>query len=132
MTPVRVLLVDDNAEFLGSATHFMSEDSDIEIAGYALSGDEALKQVVRLVPDLVLMDLAMPGMSGLEATRQIKALPETPRVVILTLHDNAEYRAAAAAAGADGFVAKSEFCTALQPQIHDMFPELACSKGPKT
>jgi DNA-binding NarL/FixJ family response regulator len=125
--PIHILLVDDSIEFLDSATHFLSADSCIKIMGCALSGDEALRQTVQLHPDLVLMDLAMPGMNGLEATRQIKVLPGAPRVVILTLHDNAEYRAAAQAVGADGFVAKSEFGTALQAQIHQIFPELVDS-----
>jgi len=129
MAPIRVLLVDDNEAFLDSAVRFLSQDADIEIVGSALCGDEALKQASRLTPDLVLMDLAMPDMSGLEATRAIKALLQKPRVVILTLHDNAEYRAAAKAVGADGFIAKSEFGTALRGQIHSMFPELAHPKG---
>ena len=126
MVSVRVLLVDDNAEFLDSATHFLSADPEIEIVGCVLSAEAALEQAPRLHPDLVLMDLVMPGMNGLEATRQIKVLPGAPRVVILTLYDNAEYRAAAAAVGADGFLAKSEFGALLLSQIHWMFPEFAC------
>lgn len=117
----RILLVDDNLGFLESAGHFLALDRQIEIVGRAPSGQEALRQVAQLKPDLVLMDLAMPEMDGLEATRQIKKLPDAPRVIILTLHDNAEYRAAAKAAQADGFIAKSEFGTQLLPLIHAMF-----------
>ena len=74
------------------------------------------------VPNLVLMDLAMNGMSGLEATRHLKAQPDPPWVIILTLHDNLEYRAAAERARADGFVAKSEFGDELLPLIHHLLP----------
>ena len=101
MSPINVLLVDDNAEFLKSATRFLAVDPQIVIAGCALSGRGALEQVALLHPDLVLMDMAMPGMNGLKATRHIKAQPDAPRVIILTLYDNAEYRAAAEAMGAD-------------------------------
>ena len=63
----------------------------------------------------------MPSMNGLEATRQIKALPGAPCVVILTLQDNPEYRLAAESVRADGFIAKSEFGTQLLPLIHTLF-----------
>ena len=121
MSPLRVLLVDDNHDFLESAVHFLSAYPCLQIVGWTFSGRDARALVARLQPDLVLMDLSMPGMNGLEATSQIKAEPCTPRVVILTLHDNPEYRLAAEAAGADGFIAKSEFGTQLLPLIHTLF-----------
>jgi DNA-binding NarL/FixJ family response regulator len=118
MLPVRILLVDDSPEFLEAATRFLSTDPQIAIAGRALSGVEAMEQVTRVHPDLVLIDWEMPGMSGLETTHNIKARPDAPSVIILTLHDNVEYRAAAQAAGADGYVTKSDFGTELLPCIH--------------
>ena len=124
MSYVRILLVDDSIAFLESATRFLSVDARLEIVGRAFSGGEALEQVSRLYPDLVLMDLAMPGMNGLEATHLVKAQPNAPHVVILTLNDSSEYRAAALNVGADGFVTKSEFGTALLPLIQSLFTEL--------
>ncbi len=121
MPSLRILLVDDSPTFLESATRFLAMDVRLEIVGRVLSGGEALEQVPRLCPDLVLMDLAMPGMNGLEATRQIKAQSSAPYVVILTLNDSREYRDAALAVGADGFVTKSEFGTALLPLLHSLF-----------
>jgi DNA-binding NarL/FixJ family response regulator len=118
---VHILLVDDNPEFLETAARFLSAGPYIEIVGRALSGRDALEQVALLRPNLVLMDLAMPEMNGLEATRRIKAQPDAPHVVILTLYDNPEYRTVAEAAGADGLVAKSEFGTQLLPLIHKLF-----------
>ena len=121
MTLVRTLLVDDSPEFLGAAAHFLATDSQIEVVGHALSARKAIEEVTRLQPDLVLMDVAMPGMNGFAATRQIKERPNPPRVIVLTLYDNDEYRAQAQAAGADGFVAKSEFGTQLLPLIHTLY-----------
>ena len=121
MTSVRTLLVDDSPEFLGAAARFLATDPEIEIVGHALSARKAIEEVTRLQPDLVLMDVAMPGMNGFAATRQIKERPNPPRVIVLTLYDNDEYRAQARAAGADGFVAKSEFGTQLLPLIHTLY-----------
>lgn len=87
------------------------------------SGPKALEQVGPLHPHLVLMDLAMEGMNGLEATRRLKAQENPPRVIILTLHDNPEYRAAAEQAHADGFVAKSDLGEKLLPLIHHLCPD---------
>src|SRR5258707_7117449 len=100
----RVLLVDDSPEFLESAVNFLAADPAIEVVGRAFSGRGAMEQLPVLKPDLVLMDVSMPEMNGLEATRRIKAQDEELRVILLTLHDNPEYRAAARAAKADGFV----------------------------
>jgi len=123
MPPIRILLVDDSPEFLESATRFLSTDPRIEIVGCVSSGAEAVEQVTRVQPDLVLIDWGMPGMNGLEATHLIKTCPTVPSVLILTMYDNAEYRAAARAAGADGYVTKSEFGTALLPFIHALFDD---------
>jgi DNA-binding NarL/FixJ family response regulator len=123
MPPRRVLLVDDNQDFLESAANFLASDPEIEIVGRASSGRCALEQVPVLKPDLVVMDLTMPEMNGLEATRRLKSQPDGPRVIILTLHDNPEYRAAAQEVQADGFVAKSELGLELLPLIRELFAQ---------
>lgn len=117
---LRILLVDDNRRFLEAVRRFLTRES-FEIVGQALSGVAALEQVAHLHPDLVLMDMAMPQMDGLEATRRIKARPNPPRIIMLTLHDNPAYATEAKAVGADGFVAKSEFGTQLLPVIRTIF-----------
>ncbi len=121
--PLRILLVDDSLAFLESVSRFLSAHVGIEIVGRVLSGGEALEEVPRLCPDLVLMDLTMPEMNGLEATRHLKAQPIAPYVVILTLNNSSEYHTAALAVGADGFITKSEIGTALLPLIHSLFAE---------
>lgn len=117
---MRVLVVDDNPQFASAATRFLSLVLDVQVVGQARTGREALDEVDRLHPDLVLMDVAMPDMDGLEATRRIKRTLAPPRIIVLTLHDGAEYRSAARRAGADGFVSKQDFGTALLPAIADL------------
>ncbi len=120
MFSIRILLVDDSVEFLESVTRFLSVDPHIVIAGCAFSGQEALERAEELAPDLVLMDLAMPGIDGLEATRRIKARDLAPYVIIVTLYDDPEYRVAAQEVGADGLVSKSELGTQLRPLIQHL------------
>lgn len=123
MQTIRVLLVDDSPAFVHEAAGFLSETPGFEVVGWTSSGLEALDIVGRLPVDLVLMDIAMPGMNGLEATRRIKKRPEAPKVVILTLHDGLEFRTAALTAEADGFVAKSDLSAKLVPCVHALFHE---------
>ncbi len=117
MKPFRIFLVDDSPEFLRSAQHFLACDQDIQIVGYAPSGLAAVDQVAQLQPDVVLIDMMMPQMNGLEATRRIKQQTESPYVIVLTQDDTDDYRAAAMAAGADGLVAKAEFGVQVLPLI---------------
>lgn len=120
MASFRILLVDDSPDFLKSAARFLAIDPQVMVVGYALSVHDALEHMSQLCPDLVLMDIAMPHMNGLEATRSIKAQPGAPRVVILTQYDTAAYRAAALAVGADGFIPKSEFGVQVLPLIRTL------------
>jgi len=121
---LRLLLVDDNREFVEQATQWLSGYQWIDIVGRAYSGQEALDEVTRLQPDLVLMDVAMPGLSGLETTRKLKQQLSRPRIVMLTLHDIPVYREEAQAAGADGFVSKPALHTELLRTIESLFPLL--------
>ena len=121
MKPIRILLVDDNPVFLNSVACFLSKDPAVQVVGRASSGSSALEQVSSLQPDLVLIDLSMPEMSGLEATRLIKTrMDAPPKVVILTLYDHPQYRKASQSVGADGFVSKAELGTQLIPQIREL------------
>ncbi len=124
MPPLRIFLVDDHSGFLGALAQFLAGDPRIEIVGQANSGTVALQRIAQVSPDLVLLDLSMPDLNGLEVTRQLKRLPHAPRVIILTIHDLPQYRKAAQAAGADGFVSKAGFGAQLRPLIVTLFPEI--------
>jgi DNA-binding NarL/FixJ family response regulator len=115
---------------LKSANLLLSTNPQITVVGEAHSGAEALVKNEGLAPDLVLMDLIMPGMNGLEATRRIKIGKSPPLIIILTLYDNAEYRNAAMTVGADGFVAKSEAGTQLHPLIRELFADEVPAQQP--
>lgn len=118
---IRALLVDDNLEFLESTADFLSGRLGLELVGSTVSAAEAVDLVRHVDVDVVLMDVAMPGMNGLEATRQIKDRIAPPKVVILTFHDGPEYREAARAAGADAFVPKSEMGSGLIAVLDSLF-----------
>ncbi len=118
LASIRVLIVDDSSAFLASTSDLLKTDPQIEVVGLAQSGKDAVQRVDELQPDLVLMDLVMPGINGLAATRLIKAKSLATLVIILTQHDDPVYRFQAEAVNADGFVAKSEIHTGLLPLIH--------------
>ncbi len=103
---IRLLLVDDHAVVrLGLRMLFESEP-DIEIVGEAETAREAIKAVSRLKPDVVLMDIGLPDLSGIEATREIKRKNEETAVVALTIHEDEEYFFKMLDAGASGYVSK--------------------------
>jgi two-component system, NarL family, nitrate/nitrite response regulator NarL len=124
MNPIRVLLVDDNPDFIVALRRFLSSDVQIDVVGHTSSAKEALEIIGYLNPDLVIMDLAMPEMNGLEATRFFKSLSRPPQVIILTLHENKEYLIASRSVAADGFVVKSELGVELLPLIHTIFSDV--------
>ena len=105
----RVLLIDDNREFLTAASGFLSRRAEIMVLGATLSGSQGIELAEQLRPDVVLVDLRMPEMDGLEVTRQLKALASPPRVLVVSMSASPDDRRAAEAAGADGFVEKWQF-----------------------
>jgi DNA-binding NarL/FixJ family response regulator len=114
---IRTLLVDDSAIMVKTLRRLLTMKPDFDLVGIGGNGREAVDLAARLRPDLVLIDLRMPEMDGLEATRLIKRQTDPPVVVIVTVHDDNACRVAAAAVGADGFVCKTELATALTPLV---------------
>jgi len=103
-----VLLVDDNDDSLVAVSAWLTADPRFQVAGTAKSGSEALEQIERLAPDLVVMDVTMSGMDGFDATRRIKARPDSPPVVLMSFLDSEAARNEAWAAGADEFITKRD------------------------
>jgi DNA-binding NarL/FixJ family response regulator len=103
---IRVLIADDQALLRGGFRMILESQKDIEVVGEAADGREALEQARELQPDVVLMDIRMPELDGLEATRQLVAADGAPRVLILTTFDLDEYVYEAMKAGASGFLLK--------------------------
>ncbi|MQY04538.1 response regulator [Actinomadura macrotermitis] len=114
---VRVLLVDDQPLLLVGLAILIGDTDDLEVAGEAHDGREAVRLVRELRPDVVVMDVRMPGMDGIEATRQATAEPDPPKVLVLTTFDDDEYVYGALRAGASGFLLKSMALDALLDAI---------------
>ncbi|WP_336644582.1 response regulator transcription factor [Microbacterium sp. USHLN186] len=101
----RALVADDHA-LIRSGIVALLEAADIDVVGEAATGREAVSAASRLRPEIVLMDIRMPDMDGIEATAAVTALPDPPRVLVLTTFDLDEYVYRALAAGASGFLLK--------------------------
>ena len=119
--PIRTLLVDDSRGFLDALTRLLERAPQVIVSATATSAMEALMEVAQSAPDLVVIDVAMPGMSGIEATRRIKHAPKPPRIIVVTISIDAAYAVAAREAGADGFLTKSACRTQLIPLIESFF-----------
>lgn len=106
---MRVVIVDDQAAFRSAARLVVEMSDGFEVIGEAVTGEDAVAMVVDLDPDLVLMDVNLPGIDGLEATRRIVASGARTRVLVLSTYSASEYESAATRAGAIGFVTKDDF-----------------------
>ncbi|MGN6324813.1 response regulator [Pseudolysinimonas sp.] len=118
---IRVVLVDDQALFRTGIRMLIGSQTDIEVVGEAADGREALAVVAESRPDVVLMDIRMPVMDGIEATERVVAMPDGPRVVVLTTFDLDEAAMRAIRGGASGFLLKDadpEFLLAAIRTVH--------------
>jgi len=106
METLRVLIADDHAIVRAGIRLLLDSQEGIEIVGEAKDGAEAVAKTRELAPDVVLMDVAMPGLSGLEATREIRQTNPDTRVLMLTMHDDEEYFFQAVSLGASGYILK--------------------------
>ena len=111
-------MVDDHAIMRDGIRALLGLHDDIEVVGEASEGKEAVEKAQALLPDVVIMDIAMSGMDGLEATRRIKKKNPRIKVLILTQHDNKEYILSVVKAGASGYVPKRALGSDLVSAIH--------------
>jgi len=107
MEPIKVLLVDDHALFRKGVASALGLQRDIEVVGEASNGQEALTKARELMPDVILMDISMPGMDGLEATRRIKAEVPHVKIIILTVAEEDKSLFEAIKSGAHGYLLKT-------------------------
>ena len=117
MQTTKTLIVDDNAAFRREVRDLLASEPDIEVVGEAVDGEEAIRLARTLKPDLVLMDVRMPGTNGISATAEIRSMLPQVKVIILTIFDLEEYREAAIASGASGYVVKNSLIEELVPAI---------------
>ena len=107
MDILRILLADDNEEFRTELADYLRSQEGVQLIGEAKDGLEAVYYANASRPDLILMDITMPGMSGIEAARQIKEHSPAIKIVFVTVHEEMTYQALAETLGADGFICKS-------------------------
>jgi DNA-binding NarL/FixJ family response regulator len=103
---ITVFLADDHAVVRDGLHALLDAESDIEVVGTAANGRDAVRQVAELCPDVAVVDIVMPDLGGIEATRQMQAASASTRVVILSMHDSDEYILRALQAGACGYLLK--------------------------
>jgi DNA-binding NarL/FixJ family response regulator len=124
-----VLIVDDNPRLRALIRRISAQAPDLQVVGEAGDGAEAIRFTHLLRPDIVLMDLVMPRVNGLEAMRQIKVEHPETKVIIMTVHNEDAYRRTAEANGADAFLLKKTLMTTLLPTIRRV---CSCMSPPTT
>ena len=104
---MKILIVDDHAIMRDGLRAILAREPDLEVVGEAHDGREAVEQALSLAPDIVLMDISMPGLNGVEATRRIREARASARVIGLSMHADPSYVRAMFAAGADAYLLKN-------------------------
>jgi len=120
MSKIRVLLTDDHTLFRDGVKTLLAHESDIEVAGEAANAADAVTMAAQLRPDLVLMDIGMPGMSSFEATRQIRRERPETRVLFLSMYDDEDYLSESVDIGANGYVLKDSPADQLLGAIREV------------
>lgn len=121
MTRIRVVIADDHGIVREGIRQVLATEADLEIAGEAADGREALALVEQLVPDVVLLDITMPGMSGLDVVRALRARGSATRVLILSVHDDVAYVTECVRAGAQGYVRKDTTPADLRAAVRAVY-----------
>ncbi len=116
--PINVLIIDDHAVVRAGIRMLLESDPDLYIVGEGENGQEALRLMEELHPDVILMDVTMPVMDGVEATRQIKSRGASPAILALTIHEGPDYFFQMLQAGASGYVPKRAAPEELLHAIH--------------
>jgi CheY-like chemotaxis protein len=117
---LEILLAEDNQTFATSVMQFIDRIGGARLMAHALDGADALEKALTLHPDLILMDISMPKMNGLQVAERLRVLGHPPTIFFLSMHNDSAYRLAAHKAGGSEFVTKSNFVAELFPLIEKL------------
>ncbi|MEE9190310.1 MAG: response regulator transcription factor [Candidatus Neomarinimicrobiota bacterium] len=117
---IKTIVVDDDRKFLQRINSFLFSDESIEVVGEAYNGRNVIKLCKELQPDLVIMDIRMPVMDGVQATKEVTDKFPDIKVIVLTVFDFKEYREASMNAGASAYILKKKMYTDLLLNIHQL------------
>ena len=123
MKRIRVMVVDDSLQFASAVRQFLASNGNFEVLASANSGGEALARASSDRPDLMFIDIDMPGVNGLAVTSLIKGQEAAPKIVMMTLEDSDEHRIGALAAGADAFLPKDDFAQGFHAVLDLLFAQ---------
>lgn len=112
-----ILVVDDNVLFRKRIVTLIESDSQLQVAGEVEDGSLVLNEAIRLKPDLIVMDISMPGLNGLDTTQQVSSIMPKVKIIILSVYDVKEYKKAAIQRGASAYVIKKNMISDLIPAI---------------
>jgi two-component system response regulator NreC len=121
---MRILVVDDNQAIRRGVTKILSTRPDLEVCGEAKDGTEAIQKAQELQPDLILLDISMPGLDGLATARILSQTVPQAKILIMSQHDPVHVLPGALQAGADGCLDKSRLGTDLLPAIGNSKPQI--------
>lgn len=116
--PIRVIVADDHAIVRTGIRHVLESEPGFAVVGEAANGAEAIELARTLAPDVAVLDISMPGESGLQVAQELRRRSPATRVLILSMHDNTEYVLEAVRAGAHGYILKDTAATELRSAIH--------------
>jgi DNA-binding NarL/FixJ family response regulator len=116
----QIFIVEDHPAFREGLAQLLGAEEGLEICGQAGSAEEALQEIARLKPDLVLVDISLPGKSGLELIKELRALNRKLKLLVVSMHDEALYAARVLGAGGDGYIMKQEDTEEILCAIQDV------------
>lgn len=123
---LRVFMVDDNRNFLAAAQDALATVDGVAVVGHAVCGRDALAQIALLKPDMVLLDIGLPDISGIEVGMQLRSWAQPPRILFVSLHDGSNFAAMQQQVGAIGYVNKANFVTEVLPLLESL---VLCTSG---
>lgn len=121
MESIKLVLIDDHDIVRNGIKSLLEREEGIEVIGEASNGEEAIEIANNLKPDLLIMDIKMPVMNGIEATKAIKSKPNAPKIIILSMHDMEDYVLQSVECGADGYLLKDTSKESFTKAIHKVY-----------